>query len=61
MSKQTKSEIFDPFFSTRSETAQGLGLTLAKELIDLEQGTIQVESELERGSKFVVSLPRQFK
>ena len=61
MSKQTKSEIFDPFFSTRSETAQGLGLTLAKELVDLEQGTIQVKSEPERGSKFVVSLPRHLK
>ncbi len=57
MLKQTQSEIFDPFFSTRSETAQGLGLTLAKELLDLEHGTIQVESGPERGTKFVVSLP----
>ncbi len=59
MLKQTQSKIFAPFFSTRSETAQGLGLTLAKELLDLEHGTIRVESGPERGSEFVISLPRK--
>ncbi len=35
----------------------GLGLAIAKETITLHQGTIDVESELGKGSRFVVSLP----
>jgi CheY-like chemotaxis protein len=42
----------------RAQGGLGIGLTLAKELTELHDGTIQVFSEgLEKGSEFVVRLP----
>jgi signal transduction histidine kinase len=35
----------------------GLGLSIAKELVDLNLGTIQLESELDQGSTFSFTLP----
>ncbi len=48
MSQLTKSQIFDPFFSSHSETAQGLGLTLVREMVALQQGQIS-HVDLSRG------------
>ena len=53
--------IFDRFF--RSSTVHhipgtGLGLTIAKELIELHQGKIFVESEYRKGTNFLVFLPK---
>ena len=35
----------------------GVGLTIVKSIIDLHQGTIEVRSELNKGSEFIVILP----
>jgi response regulator RpfG family c-di-GMP phosphodiesterase len=58
--------IFSPFyqsmdFLTREVTGIGLGLTIAKHIIEDHGGSIEVESELGKGSIFSVSLPRSFK
>ncbi len=52
--------IFELFY--RQDTAHktpgfGLGLVVAKRIIELHSGTIQVESEVGRGSLFTISLP----
>ncbi len=50
--------IFEPFFSTRSETANtGLGLSVAYGIIADHGGMIDVESEVNRGSTFIIWLP----
>lgn len=39
------------------QPSSGIGLSLVKELIELHQGTIQVNSQPEVGSEFIVTLP----
>ncbi|NHI93839.1 MAG: hypothetical protein EAX96_15230 [Candidatus Lokiarchaeota archaeon] len=53
--------IFDRFFRSSRVyeiSGTGLGLTIAKELTEIHKGKIYVESELDKGSKFIVFLPR---
>jgi len=49
-------KLFSPFFTTRTD-GTGLGLALVKKAVDLHKGEITVESELNKGSRFTVSLP----
>ncbi len=42
-------------------TGSGLGLSLAREIIRLHGGDIEVESQIDKGSTFSVSLPIQAK
>ncbi len=49
-------KIFDPLFST-SPTGVGLGLTIARQLIEAHGGTIEAQSRTGQGSKFIVRLP----
>ena len=54
--------LFDRFYqvegsSTRSKEGSGIGLALVKELVELHQGTVTVESTVAFGTKFIVRLP----
>ncbi len=56
---ENRSKIFDPFFTTR-EVGQGCGqgLTLVRAIVvEQHNGSIEVESEVGRGSTFIVRLP----
>jgi two-component system, NtrC family, sensor histidine kinase PilS len=50
-------KIFLPFFTTKRE-GSGLGLAAVHRIVDLHGGWIKVESQVERGTRFVVCLPR---
>jgi two-component system OmpR family sensor kinase len=53
--------IFERFYrgqASRSGTDTGLGLSIAKELVEAQDGTIAVESQTGQGSVFTVSLPK---
>ncbi len=60
MSEQTQKHLFDPYFqgdASHSSQGLGLGLSIAKRIVELCSGEISVESKLGEGSKFSVSLP----
>jgi two-component system phosphate regulon sensor histidine kinase PhoR len=55
-------KVFDKFFRSgdprvQGRTGTGLGLAIANEIVRLHGGRISVHSELNKGSKFTVSLP----
>jgi signal transduction histidine kinase len=51
-----RERIFHPKFTTKS-TGMGLGLALVKNIIESSDGTIQFESEVGKGTKFIIELP----
>ena len=61
MSPDTQWHIFQKFYQgskSRDNLGNGLGLSIAKRIIELSGGQITVESQLGKGSKFVVEIPQ---
>ena len=58
MSQEKLGMIFTPFYTDKNR-GTGLGLAIAKNLIEEHNGTIEVESEPEKGSSFIITLVRQ--
>jgi signal transduction histidine kinase len=50
------SRVFDPLFTTK-EKGTGLGLAVSYRIIKKLNGSVTVESEPNKGSKFVITLP----
>lgn len=51
-------KIFDPFFTTKDVgEGTGLGLSVSRGIIEMHNGTIDVKSEVEKGSTFTIKLP----
>jgi signal transduction histidine kinase len=62
ISQEDQKRIFEPFFRsdpsrTRATGGVGLGLAVVKRIVEAHSGTIEVESELGRGTRFIVTLP----
>ena len=56
ISKENMERIFEPLFTTKTRGI-GLGLAIVRRLIDAHGGTIRVESELGKGTRFEVLIP----
>ena len=62
ISKKEISKIFERFYQSENKDApeargSGLGLTLVKHIVEAHGGTIEVESEVGKGSAFTVRIP----
>ncbi|MCM1083564.1 MAG: HAMP domain-containing histidine kinase [Clostridium sp.] len=60
MSVETQAHLFDPYYqgdASHSRQGLGLGLSIAKRIVDLCDGAIIVQSELGTGSIFTITLP----
>ena len=52
---ETMENIFVPFFTTKSQ-GSGIGLSICRQIVNLHEGSISVESEAEKGSCFSILL-----
>ena len=56
--EEDKKRLFEPFFTTKEVgKGTGLGLAISYSIIQKHQGTIEVKSEVGKGSTFNVKLP----
>jgi len=56
ISEEVRERIFDPFYTTK-EHGTGLGLSISYGIIEQHGGTISVDSVVDRGSTFTITLP----
>lgn len=58
--KDVQDKLFTPLFTTKSK-GQGLGLAVVKRLVEALHGTIEFESETDKGTKFLLIFPQNGK
>jgi signal transduction histidine kinase len=62
ISKEDQEHIFERFFKadksrTKSDGGSGLGLSIAKKIVEMHHGNISVKSQIGEGTIFTISLP----
>lgn len=61
ISEENKDRIFEKFYQadfSHASKGNGLGLAITRKIIELHSGSITVKSEPEKGSEFIVTLPK---
>lgn len=54
--KELLNKLGEPFYTTK-EKGTGLGLLVCYQIIENHGGTIQVDSEVNKGTRFTITLP----
>ena len=58
MAPETVRQLFQPFFSTKGDLGNGLGLYISHEIVERHGGELQVDTDLGAGTVMHVLLPR---
>ena len=58
IAEENMEKIFEPFFTTKTR-GTGLGLAITKQIVDMHQGKISIESEADKGTTVTILLPRE--
>jgi two-component system sensor histidine kinase HydH len=58
ISEETLKKIFNPFFTTKQK-GSGLGLSIVKKIVEDHQGTLWIDSQINKGTTVTVCLPRR--
>ena len=59
MDRETREKAFSMFFSSKGAGGTGLGLFISNKIAQSHGGKINIESEEDVGSKFIVEMPRK--
>ena len=59
MTEEVRQRCMEPFFSTKGEQGTGLGLGLVHGIIRRHEGSIELETELGKGTHFFIRLPKE--
>jgi PAS domain S-box-containing protein len=57
MTEEVKTRVFDPFFTTKGTLGLGLGLSESYRIVERHLGHLDVESRIDFGTTFLVTLP----
>ncbi len=59
MSEETRTRCLEPFYSTKGERGTGLGLSMVFGIVQRHSGSLDLRSELGKGTTFIIKLPLQ--
>jgi signal transduction histidine kinase len=57
ISEDNRKKLFEMFYSTKGSKGTGLGLVVTKKIVTEHGGQIEVQSEVEKGTRFLLKLP----
>jgi signal transduction histidine kinase len=59
MSEEVKNKIFEPFYTTKKVgKGTGLGISISYGIVQDYKGTIEIESEVGKGTAFTLKFPQ---
>jgi CheY-like chemotaxis protein/anti-sigma regulatory factor (Ser/Thr protein kinase) len=59
MTDEVRRRCLEPFFSTKGERGTGLGLSMVFGIIQRHSGTLDLQSEVGKGTTFIIKIPLQ--
>jgi signal transduction histidine kinase len=59
MTEEVRARCLEPFFSTKGDDGTGLGLSMVFGIINRHEGTLEIDTEVGRGTTFRITFPAQ--